>query len=132
MKRLGLTALFAVAFMIAQGCGGGSQPGPAAMPAPGDTTMLDGKIAVQVRNGYGEPIEISVSYGANRRRLGQVNTNSVETFTIDWRSGGFWMVVETVTSNRTVRSNGLDLPAKSVAVLEVTSDFTANLVPLKG
>jgi len=111
--------------------GGGTQSGAVDMPSPDDTTVsLEGQVVVQVQNNYGQAVVIYVSYGANRRRLGQMNTNAVANYVINWRSGGFWIVVESVLDNRTVRSNGLDVLSGSATRLVIGSTFTARLSPM--
>ncbi len=118
-------------FVVLACGGGGTQTGAVDMPSPDDTTVsLEGQVVVQVQNNYGQAVVIYVSYGGNRRRLGQLNTNSVSNYVISWRSGGFWMVVESVLDNRTVRSNGLDVLSGSATRLVVTPTFTARLEPM--
>ena len=111
--------------------GGGTQTGAVDMPSPDDTTVsLEGQVVVQVQNNYGQAVVIYVSYGSNRRRLGQMNTNTVANYVINWRSGGFWIVVESVLDNRTVRSNGLDVLSGATTRLVISSTFTARLSPM--
>ena len=133
MKATPRISVLAGMLFVALACsgGGGTQSGAVDMPSPDDTTVsLEGKVVVQVQNNYGQAVVIYVSYGGTRRRLGQMNTNTVANYVINWRSGGFWMVVESVLDNRTVRSNGLDVLSGATTRLVVTPTFTARLEPM--